>query len=149
MSEQRDEPDPDLVPTQSAELRAHANVPEDKYEMAGGCYALQSTTNDKWVVRSGTGYAATAADAAGAEPFHFQATDLGSYLLWDNDKEFVGLPACRRRLDGRAGQVHRLHRDDVRVGGHVPTAEPQSRGRGQRDVQTGLGECRHPVRAPV
>ena len=50
---------------------------------------LQSTTNDKWVVRSGTGYAATAADLSGAEPFHFQATDLGSYLLWDNDKEFI------------------------------------------------------------
>ena len=89
VADQRAEADPDLVPTQSAELRPHANVPEDKYAMAGGCYALQSTTNNKWVVRSGTGYAATAAAASGAEPFHFQATDLGSYLLWDNDKEFI------------------------------------------------------------
>ena len=89
VGDQRAEPDPDLVPTQSAEPRPFADVPEDKYAMAGGCYALQSTTNDKWVVRSGTGYAATAADLSGAEPFHFQATDLGSYLLWDNDKEFI------------------------------------------------------------
>ena len=29
------------------------------------------------------------ADQAGAEPFHFQATDLGSYLLWDSGQKFV------------------------------------------------------------
>ena len=89
VSDQRAEPDPDLVPTQSAELRPHADVPEDVYAMAGGCYALQATTNHKWVVRAGAGYAATAADLTAAEPFHFQATDLGSYLLWDNDQEFI------------------------------------------------------------
>ena len=61
VSEQRAEPDPDLVPTQSAELRPHAEVPEDVYAMAGGCYALQSTTNDKWIARSGSGYVASAA----------------------------------------------------------------------------------------
>jgi hypothetical protein len=89
VSEQRAEPDPELVPTQSAELRPHADVPEDIHAMAGGCYALQSTTNDKWLARSGNGYVASAADAASAEPFHFQATDLGSYLLWDSRKGFV------------------------------------------------------------
>ena len=89
VSEQRAEPDPDLVPTQSAELRPHANVPQDQYAMAGGCYALKSTKNGKWVVRSGNEYAATAANAAAAEPFHFQATDLGSYLVWDSRKGFV------------------------------------------------------------
>ncbi len=89
VSEQRAEPDPDLVPTQSAVLRPHADVPEDVYAMAGGCYALQSTTNSKWLARSGNGYVASAADAASAEPFHFQATDLGSYLLWDSRKGFV------------------------------------------------------------
>jgi len=89
VSEQRAEPDPELVPTQSAELRPHADVPEDIHAMAGGCYALQSTTNNKWLARSGNGYVASAADAASAEPFHFQATDLGSYLLWDSRKRFV------------------------------------------------------------
>ena len=89
VSDQRAEPDPDLVPTQSAELRPHADVPEDVYAMAGGCYALQSTTNNKWLARSGGGYAASAADSTSAEPFHFQATDLGSYLLWDAHKSFV------------------------------------------------------------
>ena len=89
VSEQRAEPDPDLVPTQTAELRPHADVPEDKYAMAGGCYALRSTTNDRWIVRSGNGYVASAVDVTKAEPFHFQATDLGSYLMWDSGKRFV------------------------------------------------------------
>src|SRR5689334_9440670 len=44
---QRAEPDPTLVPTSSAEYRAHADVPQDKYAMAGGCYALQSPENSK------------------------------------------------------------------------------------------------------
>ncbi len=86
---QRAEPDPKLVPTDSAKLRPHVKVPQDEYAMAGGCYALKSTTNGHWVVRSGDGYAATAPDAASAEPFHFQATDLGAYLLWDSAKTFV------------------------------------------------------------
>ncbi|MGH3457941.1 hypothetical protein [Aeromicrobium sp.] len=90
VSMQRAEGDPDLVPTRSAEPRPHANVPQDRYAMAGRCYALRSSTNGKWVVRSGNGYEATAADAAGGEPFHFQATDLGSYLLWDAGKKFLG-----------------------------------------------------------
>ena len=89
VSEQRAEPDPDLVPTQSADLRPHAKVPKDVHAMAGGCYALQSTTNNKWIARSGSGYVASAAAAAAAEPFHFQATDLGSYLLWDSQKKFI------------------------------------------------------------
>ncbi len=89
VSEQRAEPDPDLVPTQSAELRPHADVPEDEYAMAGGCYAMQATSNGKWVARSSNGYVASAADAASAEPFHFQATDLGSYLMWDSGKRFI------------------------------------------------------------
>ncbi|TXL62044.1 amidohydrolase family protein [Aeromicrobium terrae] len=85
---QRAEADPELVPTQAAELRHHATVPEDVYAMANGCYALQAPSG-KWVVRTKTGYAASAASVSGAEPFHFQATDLGSYLLFDSAKEFV------------------------------------------------------------
>ena len=74
VSGQRAEPDPDLVPTQSAELRPHADVPEDVYAMAGGCYALQATTNNKWIARSGSGYVASAADAPSPQPVHNHAT---------------------------------------------------------------------------
>lgn len=87
---QRREPDPKLVPT--ATPAARSAVPADRYAMAGGCYALQSTTNGKWVTRSGGGYRADAATPAAAEPFHFQATDLGTYLLFGRGKTFVARP---------------------------------------------------------
>ncbi len=84
---QRLEADPTLVSTPSPAPRA--SVPQDRYAMAGGCYALQSTSNGKWVSRSGSGYAASAPTIAAAEPFHFQATDLGTYLLYGKDATFV------------------------------------------------------------
>ncbi|HSI26102.1 MAG TPA: hypothetical protein VK948_01740, partial [Aeromicrobium sp.] len=87
---QRAEPDPTLVSTTSAEYRRHADVPQDKYAMAGGCYALQSNANNMWVTRDGaSGYRANAPLAASAEPFWFQAVDLGTYLLWDSQKRFL------------------------------------------------------------
>ncbi|MGH3370267.1 MAG: hypothetical protein ACRDPR_09715, partial [Nocardioidaceae bacterium] len=66
-------------------------VPEDRYAMAGGCYAIG--TGDTWVVRSGDGFAATARRVAGAEPVRFQATDLGKYLLYGTKKDFVAAGA--------------------------------------------------------
>jgi hypothetical protein len=85
---QREEPDPTLVPTTAATYREHASVPEDIYAMSRGCYALQSRSNGKWVTRTTSGYAATAA-ADKADPFWFQATDLGTYVLWDGHNRFV------------------------------------------------------------
>src|SRR5688500_11552804 len=58
-----------------------SETPADRYDMAGGCYAIQGA-NGAYVVRDGDGYKATASDVAQAEPFHFQATDLGRYLLY-------------------------------------------------------------------
>ncbi len=84
---QRAEADPGLTTTR---LRAprHA-VPETRYEMAGGCYALQSLATDKWVARSGGSLVAKAATASGGAPIHFQATDLGRYLLFGDRSDFV------------------------------------------------------------
>ncbi len=84
---QRLEADPKLVPTASPAPRAA--VPTNQYAMAGGCYALQSKSNGKWVARAGTGYTASSATIASAEPFHFQATDLGTYLLYGKPASFV------------------------------------------------------------
>ena len=62
-------------------------VPEDRYAMAGGCYTVR-TASGGYVAREGDGYVtAPAADAA--EPFHFQATDLGRYLLFDSSGAFL------------------------------------------------------------
>ncbi|HWH32299.1 MAG TPA: hypothetical protein VNU01_06470 [Egibacteraceae bacterium] len=62
--------------------------PGDRYDLAGGCWAVQSAASGGFVRRDGGGFAATA-DAAGAEPFHFQATDLGRYLLYGSAQDFV------------------------------------------------------------
>ena len=86
VEEQRAERDPELVrvPRQGERLV----TPQNRYVMAGGCYALQAPSG-RWVTRSGSSYAATAAGRAGAEPFHFQATTLGKYLLFDSQQEFL------------------------------------------------------------
>ena len=84
---QRAEADPKLVPTSAPAPRR--SVPQNRYAMAGGCYSLQLAANDKWVTRSGDGYRASAGRLAGAARFHFQATDLGKYLLFDAQQEFV------------------------------------------------------------
>jgi len=89
VKEQRAEPDPTLVSTHAATYRPHATTPEDIYAMSRGCYALKSRSNSKWVARTSTGYAATLATSTGAERFWFQATDLGSYLLWDAHNSFL------------------------------------------------------------
>jgi hypothetical protein len=54
-------------PLRTATLgRPRLAVPEDRYAMAGGCYTLQG------------------------KPYFFQATDLGSYLLYTPDRKFLG-----------------------------------------------------------
>lgn len=84
---QRAEPDPTLVASKAPAARTA--VPADRYAMAGGCYAIRSVSNRKWLARSGSGYSASAATVAAAEPIHFQATDLGTYLLFGLGKTFV------------------------------------------------------------
>ncbi len=85
-AEQRVESSPTLVKLPDPPPRA--SVPQDRYAMAGGCYALQAP-DDRWVVTSGGGYAATGDDLATAAPIHFQATELGAYLLFDADRQFI------------------------------------------------------------
>jgi hypothetical protein len=66
-----------------------ASVPADRYAMAGGCYAVRSQATGAFVSRSGSGFAATAPAASSAEPFHFQAFDLGKYLLFASRSDFL------------------------------------------------------------
>ena len=58
--------------------------------MAGGCYALRPV-GGRYVVRSGKSFSARGADLSAAEPFHFQATDLGSYLLFASQEDFLAV----------------------------------------------------------
>jgi hypothetical protein len=66
---------------------AGAASAEDRYSLAGGCYALR--TGNAFVVKAGGGYGAPDVGIDSAEPFRMQATDLGEYLLYDGDREFV------------------------------------------------------------
>ena len=94
---QRDEPVPTIVPL--AQQPDRAAVPQDRYAMAGGCYALRSP--DAWVRRAGDRFAAAATSRAGAVPLHFQATDLGHYLLFTDDRDFLArVPAGTLGLTG-------------------------------------------------
>lgn len=68
--------------------RNNARFAQDRYALAGGCYAV-SAPNGNFLVTSGTGYAATESERDAAEPFFFQATDLGRYLLMDSDENFL------------------------------------------------------------
>ncbi|HSK23768.1 MAG TPA: hypothetical protein VK906_11355 [Egicoccus sp.] len=76
--------------------RDRADVPTDRYELAGGCYAMQAA-NGNWVMRDGEGYVALAPTPDTAERFHLQATDLGTYLLFGSDEH---LPAVADSLLG-------------------------------------------------
>ena len=62
---------------------------------AGGCYAVRGDAGN--LVVDGQGYAFADADA---EPFHLQAADLGTYLLYDSDEHYlVGGLERAERLD--------------------------------------------------
>lgn len=87
VAKQRREKDPTLVPTPAKAPRA--TVPGDRYAMAGGCYALQDTRSRRWVVRDGSALRASASKVAQAAPLHFQATDLGIYLLYGTDRSYA------------------------------------------------------------
>src|SRR5436190_20069768 len=66
-------------------------IPTTRYAPAGGCYIARSADNGRFLARSGGTFAATAKTAAGAEPFRFQAYELGKYLLVASHKDFLAL----------------------------------------------------------
>lgn len=86
------------------------DVPEDRYAMAGGCYVARSADGG-YIRRDGEGYSATGVAAETAEPLHFQATDLGKYLLFDSGRLFVGASegavgqAVNGVMDSQPGQI--------------------------------------------
>ena len=91
VARQRSEPSPELVPLSAAPARRA--VPQNRYAMASGCYGLQAVHNDRWVARAADGFAAGKGRRSQALPLHFQATDLGKYLLYGTRKDFVSAQA--------------------------------------------------------
>ncbi len=87
VARQRSEQAPTLVPL--AKRPSRRAVPQNRYAMASGCYALQAVGTGRWVARAGEGFRASAATRTRALPLHFQASDLGRYLLFGTRKDFV------------------------------------------------------------
>lgn len=85
-AEQRTDPDPSLT-TAIAERPPATTIPADRYDMAGRCYTI-GTADGRYLTKSAGAYSLDG-DADAAVPVHFQATELGHYLLWDADQQFV------------------------------------------------------------
>ncbi len=81
---QRTESSPELVARPADRERAAS--PTDRYDLAGGCYLVG--TEGGWL-RDEAGTLRVVADRDRATPLHFQATELGRYLLFGPDKLFV------------------------------------------------------------
>ena len=63
---------------------------QDRYSLAGGCYALKSAATGKFVAKGADGrYRASAGSAGAAEPFRMQATALGRYLLYGAQRDYM------------------------------------------------------------
>ncbi len=72
-----------------------------RYALANGCYALKA--GDRFVVKTDDGgYRAMATPVQNAERFRMQASDLGRYLLYGKDRDFLALgtkPVAERCSD--------------------------------------------------
>lgn len=73
---------------ESPQLRA---APISRYDMANGCYALQSVASKSLASRQGGGYAAKSATAAEAEPFYMKPATLGKYMFYDHNRALLSV----------------------------------------------------------
>lgn len=80
---QRGDADPTL--TKVAVPPARTTVPANRYAMAGGCYTV-GTADGRRLTKSGGVYSLGRSKPA---PIYFQATELGRYLLWDANQQFI------------------------------------------------------------
>jgi microsomal dipeptidase-like Zn-dependent dipeptidase len=96
-------------------VAAPAADAQDRYALAGGCYGLKSLATGGFAAKSADGGYAANAQQQGAERFHLQATELGRYLLYGKDRDFLahGLPepvdnVVDLELPGGAAPVARI-----------------------------------------
>lgn len=75
---------------QSVEPGGSLADPKSRYDMANGCYALQSVAANAYAVHGGDGsYAATAAAPNDGEPLYLKPTALGKYICYAHDKSML------------------------------------------------------------
>jgi hypothetical protein len=77
------------IPALDASIAA-AQSDNARYELANGCYALRSQPLGSFVAKTGDGhYAASVATVGEAEPLRMKATELGQYMLYGRDGDYV------------------------------------------------------------
>lgn len=101
------------------------------YSFANGCYAMDATAPDsndtRWLAktRTGRGFAFTAIDVDGGARFFLKASDLGTYLFYDEEGRYLvsdGGPLERReKLDSDITLI-----DDTYVSGAEWELEPSA-----------------------
>ncbi|MFA5938755.1 MAG: hypothetical protein WC809_05315 [Sinimarinibacterium sp.] len=64
-------------------------TPVTRFDLANRCIVLKSLAADRFVVRDGTGYSASAATAESAERFFMKPTALGEYLFYAQDQSLL------------------------------------------------------------
>ena len=79
-------PDPRLTTVPAMQVRRA--VPQDRYAMAGGCYAM-STAPGRYVRRAGDQVRIESVGLRKATRVRFQATRLGTYLLFLHGRRFI------------------------------------------------------------
>jgi hypothetical protein len=85
-----------VAPAAPADTVTKAQSDDARYALANGCYALRSSSLGRFVAKApGGGYLASAGDAGGSEAIRMQATDLGKYLLYGKDKDFLAASGDR------------------------------------------------------
>src|SRR5919107_4126493 len=82
------------VPAQAPPARslASATGEDRRYALANGCYALRGPGG--FVAKALGGYSASAGAAGEGEAFRMQATDLGRYLFYGRDRDFMAAGAA-------------------------------------------------------
>ncbi len=59
------------------------------YALANGCYVLSAASDGKKVAKTDDGAYVLTSDAGRAEPFRFQATRLGQFLVYGSKRDFL------------------------------------------------------------
>lgn len=89
----------------TTDLPIPTEAPKSRFEIANGCFALQSRQGGRFVVTSGATPAATAVSRAEASGFTLKATALGRYAFFDPQGRWLDAVSPADALAGAGADV--------------------------------------------
>lgn len=78
----------------TTDLPVPVTAPKNRFEIANGCFGLQSRGSKKYVVTTGAAPAASAVTLPEASSFTLKATALGRYALFDPQSRWLDAPSA-------------------------------------------------------